>query len=260
MSCRLVPVNPRSLKSCDATSRRRCSMSSDRAPLLLRPLPSELAALRAIRRTLPDRPASTVPTFDSPVEDLSVSSNHRVTDEGEAMPQVDKILTRPGEPTEMKTYGIHHSAFPCWDPIATVKLYRDTLGFSIPHAIPALGWGNDDNPDMVHFFFDVGNGDTIAFFYYFGWERPEAFAKPLQQATHPAIEVPDEETLLEIEKKLVDGGYEVFKVAHEAIESIYHWDPNGLLLEFTRHLRPFDARDVTDAAKTMAALEAALEQ
>src|SRR4051794_7728337 len=130
-------------------------MSSERAPLLLRPLARELAALRAIGRTLPDPSALTLLMFDSCVEDLSRSSNRSVTDEGEAMPQVDKILTRPGEPTEMKTYGIHHAAFPCWDPVATVKLYRDTLGFSIPHAIPALGWGNDDNPDMVHFFFDV---------------------------------------------------------------------------------------------------------
>lgn len=176
------------------------------------------------------------------------------------MPDIETVLTRPGQPTEMKTYGIHHAAYPCWDPIATLRLYRDVLGFSIPHAIPAWGWGPDDNPDMVHFFFDIGNGDTLAFFYYFGWEQPASHAKPLQQATHPAIEVPDEETLLEIEKKLVDAGYDVFKVAHEAIESIYHWDPNGLLLEFTYHLRPFDDRDATDAAKTMAALEAALTE
>jgi catechol 2,3-dioxygenase-like lactoylglutathione lyase family enzyme len=174
--------------------------------------------------------------------------------------ETQTILTRPGEPTDQQTYGIHHAAYPCWDPVATVRLYRDVLGFSIPHAIPAWGWGRDDNPDMVHFFFDVGNGDTIAFFYYFGWDRPEAFAKPLQQATHPAIEVPDEATLLEIERKLTDAGYDTFKVAHESIESIYHWDPNGLLLEFTRHLRPFEAADSEDAAQTMAALETALSE
>jgi catechol 2,3-dioxygenase-like lactoylglutathione lyase family enzyme len=174
------------------------------------------------------------------------------------MPDTQTALTEHGQPTAHNTYGIHHAAYPCWDPIGTLALYRDTLGFEMPHAIPAWGWGPDDNPDMVHFFFDIGSGDTLAFFYYFGWERPEAFLKPLQQATHPAIEVPDEATLLEIEQKLNAAGYETFKVAHETIESIYHWDCNGILLEFTRHLRAFDSRDVADARQTMDALERAL--
>jgi catechol 2,3-dioxygenase-like lactoylglutathione lyase family enzyme len=174
------------------------------------------------------------------------------------MPEVQSSLTHHGEPTALKTYGIHHAAYPCWDPAGTLRLYRDVLGFSMPHAIPAWGWGPDNNPDMVHFFFDIGNGDTLAFFYYFGWERPAALPKPLQQATHPAIEVADEDTLLEIEAKLTSAGYETFKVAHETIESIYHWDCNGLLLEFTRHLRPFDAADVSDAQETMDALATAL--
>jgi catechol 2,3-dioxygenase-like lactoylglutathione lyase family enzyme len=174
------------------------------------------------------------------------------------MSSLESALSTHGEPTEAKTYGIHHAAYPCWDPIGTLRLYRDTLGFSMPHAIPAWGWGPDDNPDMVHFFFDLGNGDTLAFFYYFGWDRPEPPPKALHQATHPAIEVPDEETLLEIEAKLNQAGYETFKVAHETIESIYHWDPNGMLLEFTRHLRPFDQRDADDAALTMVAFEDAM--
>lgn len=174
--------------------------------------------------------------------------------------QTTTVLTRHGEPTPLRTYGIHHAAYPCWDPVGTLRLYRDVLGFSVPHAIPAWGWGPDDNPDMVHFFFDLGNGDTLAFFYYFGWEQPARYPTPLQQATHPAIEVPDEETLLDIEKRLTDAGYDVFKVAHESIESIYHWDPNGLLLEFTRHLRPFEPVDGHDAARTLQALEAALAE
>ena len=174
------------------------------------------------------------------------------------MAELETVLTGHGERTAANTYGIHHAAYPCWDPVGTIRLYRDVLGFSMPHAIPAWGWGPDDNPDMVHFFFDIGNGDTLAFFYYFGWEQPEPHLKPLQQATHPAIEVPDETTLVEIEEKLTAAGYDVFKVAHETIESIYHWDCNGLLLEFTRHLRPFTSRDADDARRTMDAFEAAL--
>jgi catechol 2,3-dioxygenase-like lactoylglutathione lyase family enzyme len=175
------------------------------------------------------------------------------------MTALHAVLTRHGEPTPINTYGIHHAAYPCWDPIGTIKLYRDVLGFRVPHAIPAWGWGPEGFPDMVHFFFDVGNGDTIAFFYYFGWDKPEPPARPLHQATHPAVEVPDEATLLEIEQKLTDAGYETFRVAHESIESIYLWDPNDLLLEFTYHLRTFDERDAADAETSLAALTRALE-
>ena len=30
-----------------------------------------------------------------------------------------------------------------------------------------MGW-LEDHPDFIHFFFDIGNDDRIAFFYYFG--------------------------------------------------------------------------------------------
>ena len=36
------------------------------------------------------------------------------------------------------------------------------------HAITATGWVTEDYPDFVHFFFDMGRGNRIAFFYFFG--------------------------------------------------------------------------------------------
>jgi hypothetical protein len=38
------------------------------------------------------------------------------------------------------------------------------------HSICAVGWGPEDHPDFIHFFFDIGNDDRIAFFCYFGAE------------------------------------------------------------------------------------------
>lgn len=164
--------------------------------------------------------------------------------------------TAPLGSTTIGALGAHHIAYPCWDPAATLRLYRDTLGFTVPHAIPAKGWGPDNNPDMVHFFFDVGNRNLLAFFYYFGWERPQPHPRALQQATHIALRVPDEATLLAIHRRLVEAGYSPQKnpVRHETIESIYLWDPNDLLLEFTWDMRPMDQRDAADAQRTMDAL------
>ena len=57
-----------------------------------------------------------------------------------------------------------HAAFPTFDPAGTVRFYRDVLGFPVVHSICAAGWGPEDHPDFIHFFFDIGNDDRIAFF------------------------------------------------------------------------------------------------
>src|SRR5690242_14914793 len=66
--------------------------------------------------------------------------------------------------------GVDHAAFPTFDPAGTVHFYRDVLGFPVVHSICAVGWGPEDHPDFIHFFFDIGDDDRIAFFYYFGAE------------------------------------------------------------------------------------------
>jgi hypothetical protein len=111
---------------------------------------------------------------------------------------------------------------------------------------------------MVHFFFDIGDGNLLAFFYYFGWKRPQPHPRALQQATHIAIRVPDEQSLHDIHRRLTEAGYTPEKsvVKHETIESIYLWDPNDLMLEFTWDVRPMDQRDVQDAQHSMDALVA----
>jgi len=73
--------------------------------------------------------------------------------------------------------GVDHAAFPTFDPVGTVRFYRDVLGFPVVHSICASGWGPDDHPDFIHFFFDIGNDDRIAFFYYFGLLRPSSDGK-----------------------------------------------------------------------------------
>src|SRR3954468_4760050 len=99
------------------------------------------------------------------------------------MPEIVQLHTRPGVPASLGTFGAHHIAYPCWNPAETVRLYRDVLGFSMPHAITAKGWGPADHPDFVHFFFDVGNGNLLAFFSYLGWEKPAERHPILEKAS-----------------------------------------------------------------------------
>ena len=167
--------------------------------------------------------------------------------------------------------GVDHVAFPTFEPAATVRFYRDVLGFPVVHSVCAAGWGPEDHPDFIHFFFDIGNGDRIAFFYYFGTDRsvagpagatgddyarfgadvPEFFVN----SRHLAIHVDGEEDLLEYRRRLDASEWPVFmQVRHETIESIYTHDPNGYMFEITRAMRPVTPQEDLDANLTIEAL------
>lgn len=163
--------------------------------------------------------------------------------------------------------GVDHAAFPTFDPVGTVRFYHDILGFPIVHSVCAVGWGPSDHPDFVHFFFDIGQGDRIAFFYYFGLEP---FSEPGQDAyathgpdvpgffrdsRHLAIHVDSVESLNEYRRRLESNQWTVeMQVKHETIESIYTHDPNGFLVEFTYPTRETTEVDDYDAELTVRAL------
>ena len=54
--------------------------------------------------------------------------------------------------------GINHLALVTGDMDATVTFYRDILG------MPLVGALGIEHPPMRHYFFEVGPGNTIAFF------------------------------------------------------------------------------------------------
>lgn len=175
--------------------------------------------------------------------------------------------------------GVDHAAFPTFDPAATVRFYRDVLGFPVVHSICAAGWGPEDHPDFIHFFFDIGNDDRIAFFYYFGLDRdiaggatagpegPQAAKGDVYarfdadvpdffvRARHLAIHVDTEQDLLEYRRRLDASEWPVeMQLQHETIESIYTHDPNGYMFEITRALRPVLPQEDLDAQLTIEAL------
>ena len=164
--------------------------------------------------------------------------------------------------------GVDHVAYPTFDPAATVRFYRDTLGLPVVHSICAAGWGPDRHPDFIHFFFDIGNGDRLAFFYYFGLEPFEGgpqgdsysrFAENVPiwfiRSRHLAIHVDSEEHLLEYRRRLDASEWPVeMQIQHETIESIYTHDPNGYMIEITRSLRPVTPQEDLDANLTIDAL------
>lgn len=175
--------------------------------------------------------------------------------------------------TEFDFKGVNHLALVCKDMKKTVAFYRDVLGMPLIKTIDLpRGMGQ-------HFFFDVGNGDSIAFFWFA--DAPEAapgIAAPANLPTsgksiasahgsmnHIAINVPVER-FDEYHQKLIDKGVvctpilnhddsetqvsaEVTKDVY--VRSVYFFDPDGILLEFaawTADLpRPGDVADAWQA-------------
>lgn len=178
---------------------------------------------------------------------------------GIATSDVTKMKRAVEDGRVLSLRGVDHTARPTWRLVETVEFYRDILGLPLVHAISARGWGPPGHHDFLHFFFDAGNGATIAFFYYIGSERPDRYV-PQQHhfyfATHTAWAVDSQEELVMWKETLELRGVKVSPYTqHEILESIYFEDPNGYPVEITRRLRDTEDIDMVDARLT---IEAAL--
>lgn len=156
--------------------------------------------------------------------------------------------------------GVDHVAYPTWKPAETVHFYRDVLGFPLAHCILAPGWGKDPFPDFAHFFFDIGAGARLAFFYFFDlppYKDPNIAPLLEYKSRHLAMLVDTKEELDHYQHRIEHAGYELRNggpLMHELIESIYVFDPNGYSIEISRPLRPLTDADAMDTELSMQAL------
>jgi catechol 2,3-dioxygenase-like lactoylglutathione lyase family enzyme len=117
--------------------------------------------------------------------------------------------------------GLHHTALVSSDVERTVRFYQDLLGFPLTELIE-----NRDYPGSSHFFFDIGNGNLLAFFDFPGLEVGP-YAEVLGGLHHIAISV-EPSRWQEIVARLADAGVEY--VIHSGV-SVYFRDPDGARIE-----------------------------
>ena len=172
--------------------------------------------------------------------------------------------------------GVNHVALVCSDMAQTVRFYRDVLGMPLVKTLELPGGMGQ------HFFFDIGSGDCLAFFWFQGAPDGQpgiSHAGSLPDSgdirsahgsmNHLAFDVPLER-FEEYRQRLIAEGVEVSSildhddspstVAEEFhpgvfVRSFYFRDPDGVLLEFaswTREMgRPDDVTvDPVDATGT----------
>ena len=154
--------------------------------------------------------------------------------------------------------GVNHIALVSSDMARTVRFYRDVLGMPLVKTIDLpRGMGQ-------HFFFDMGNNDCLAFFWFrnAGPAQPGVSNAPAlpgkgdiasahASLNHLAFDIPLER-FEEYRQKLVDAGVEVSMVldhddSPDQVAAVYHpgvfvrsfyfFDPDGVMLEFAAWTR-----------------------
>jgi catechol 2,3-dioxygenase-like lactoylglutathione lyase family enzyme len=167
--------------------------------------------------------------------------------------------------------GINHLALVCRDMARTVDFYSRVLGFPLVKTVELPQDGGQ------HFFFDIGGGNMLAFFWFAdrtdeapGVARPAArpdtgdATSAIGSMNHVAFDV-DPEQIEDLRQRLIDAGvgcsevvnhddseWTVSKEMHPGVfvRSVYFTDPDGIQLELAAWTRPLDASDVRHAPAT----------
>ncbi|GAA4611846.1 VOC family protein [Actinoallomurus liliacearum] len=133
----------------------------------------------------------------------------------------DAHLRPAAERPRSTARGLHHTALISSDVERTVRFYQDVLGFPLTELIE-----NRDYPGSSHFFFDIGNGNLLAFFDFPGLDLGP-YAEVLGGLHHCAISV-EPARWDEIVRRLEEAGVE--HVVHSEV-SVYFRDPDGARIE-----------------------------
>ena len=117
--------------------------------------------------------------------------------------------------------GVHHLALLSSDVERTIRFYQELLEFPLTELFE-----NRDYTGSTHFFFDIGNGNLLAFFDFPGLDLGP-YAEVFGSMHHLAISVTAEKQAY-LRAKLEAAGVEIM-FEHES--SIYFTGPDGERLE-----------------------------
>jgi catechol 2,3-dioxygenase-like lactoylglutathione lyase family enzyme len=173
--------------------------------------------------------------------------------------------------SEFEFSGINHVALVCSDMAKTVDFYTNVLGMPLIKALDLPGGVGQ------HFFFDCGNGDCIAFFWFRdapdgvpGVSAPAAIpgigeiVSATGSMNHLAFHVPPEK-FDSYREKLKSKGVRVGPILNHDdsemqvsatlhpgvfVRSFYFLDPDGITLEFACWTRAFGDDEATAAPRT----------
>ena len=145
---------------------------------------------------------------------------------------------------------VHHAAFRCRDAEQTRWFYEEVLGLPLAAAMvfDALP-GTGKKSQYMHLFFELGDGNFIAFFDEPETATPDHFARKDSFDVHIALEAESHEAMLAWQARINAAGKTCLgPVDHDFVQSVYMYDPNGLQVEITCKSEDYADIMVADAA------------
>lgn len=145
-------------------------------------------------------------------------------------------------PEPQRVKGVHHAAFRCRDAEQTRWFYCDVLGLKLAGGVASERVPGTNAPDpFVHLFFEMGNGEFLAFFDAPGSASETSFARKDSFDMHWAFELESEAALAAMPERVRSFGFGCYgPIDHGFVRSIYLYDPNGIQIEFTARVPAHD--------------------
>jgi glyoxylase I family protein len=138
--------------------------------------------------------------------------------------------------TDNSVRQIHHHAYACWDSEETRHFYEDILGMPLVATIVLEDPLRTDGSMYCHTFFEVADGNALAFFEHTSLFHPKEFTARSGFHRHVALEVEGNATVRRFKRKLDAAGVANVLMDHRASLSLRFNDPNGLILELMANI------------------------
>jgi glyoxylase I family protein len=142
-------------------------------------------------------------------------------------------LTAAGSPVRH----IHQLAYACWDSEETRHFYEDILEMPLIETVVIEDPLRDDGSRYCYTFFEIGDGNTLAFFEHMSLVHPKYFNARSASHRHVAFEVEGDTTVQRFKHKLDAAGVANTLKNLGTSLSLRFNDPNGLILEFMTKVR-----------------------
>ncbi len=159
--------------------------------------------------------SGTIPTFGTDHD----GDNPDRADEWESLR--NRYITPPEHRAPSSARGQHHQALISSDVVRTIEFYQGLLEFPLTELFE-----NRDYEGSTHFFFDIGNGNALAFFDFPGLGLEE-YAEVLGGHHHLAISV-EPANWDRLKSKLEAAGVDTYIVGDT---SLYFAGPDGERIE-----------------------------
>ena len=122
---------------------------------------------------------------------------------------------------------IHHQAYACWDSEETRHFYEDLLEMPLIATVVVEDPVRSDGPGYCYTFFEIGDGDTLAFFEHMSLVHPKYFNARSAFHRHVAFEVEGDATMQRFKRKLDAAGIANTLKNLGTSLSLRFSDPNG---------------------------------